>query len=129
MTPSRMKIHVPFVLSLVCMFAACGPTRPPPDLLGAAQNHLNAARAASAKTYAPLELRFAEERLDLARAAMADGDYKKATELADESAVNSELAATKAKLGKLRETVETLKQQNAEIERSLPAADGRGESR
>lgn len=128
MTSSRLKIHVPIVLSLACALAACGPTRPPPDLLGGAQKQLGNARALAAQTYAPLELRFAEERLDQAKTAISDGDYTLAANLADESAVNSELAAMKARLGKLREAVDTLKQQNAEIERSLPDAGVRGES-
>ncbi len=128
MTPSRLKIHVPVVLSLACALAACGPTRPPPDLLGGAQKQLGNARAVAAQTYAPLELRFAEERLDQAKSAMSDGDYTLAANLADESAVNSELATVKARLGKLREAVDTLKQQNVEIERSLPDAGTRGES-
>ena len=123
MTASCPKIHAS-LLVCVMILTACGPTRPPPDLLGAAQDRLRSARAEGAQTYAPLELRFAEERLDLAQAAMADRDYKSAGELADQSAANSELANIKARLGKLREAVDILKQQNADIERTLadPAA-------
>lgn len=122
MTPSRLKIHASFVGLLLLLLAACGPTRPPPDVLGSAQDKLRIARADGAPTYAPLELRFAEERLDLARAAMADRDYKVAADLAEESSVNSELAAIKSKSGKLRERIDALRQQNAEISRSLPDA-------
>jgi chromosome segregation ATPase len=64
-------------------------------------------------------MRFAQERLDQAEMAMTERDYTLATNLAEESAVNSELAAVKARLGKLRESVDTLKQQNAEISRVL----------
>jgi hypothetical protein len=122
MTPSRSKIHAPLVGLLLLSLAACGPKRPPPDLLSSAQDKLRSARAQGAPTYAPLELRFAEERLDQARAAMAERDYKAAAELAEESAVNSELAAIKSKAGKLRESIDGLRQQNAEIARSLPDA-------
>ncbi len=118
MTASRLKIHASIVVSLA-LAAACGPTRPPPDLLGDAQGKLRAARAEGAQTWAPLELRFAEGRLDDALAALDERDYKGAGELADQSAVNSELATIKARLGKLREAVDLLKQKNAEIERSL----------
>lgn len=120
MTSSRLKIHASLVGLLLLSLAACGPTRPPPDVLGGAQDKLRVARADGAPTYAPLELRFAEERLDQARAAMAERDYKAAADLAEESAVNSELAAIKSKSGKLREHIDALRQQNAEIARSLP---------
>lgn len=127
MTSSRLKIHAPLVGLLLLSLAACGPTRPPPDLLGGAQDKLRSARAAGAPTYAPLELRFAEERLEQARTAMADRDYKVAADLAAESAVNSELAVIKSKSGKLRERIDALRQQNAEIARSMPDAATAGE--
>ncbi len=57
---------------------------------------------------------------------MQDRDYTLATNLADESAANSELAAIKARLGKLRESVDQLKQDNAEINRVLQAAGAGG---
>lgn len=119
MTPSGAKIHASFVVSVALFLAACGPTKPPPDLLGNAQQRLSSARDAGAPTYAPLELRFAEERLDQARAAMVDRDYTLAASLAEESSANSELAAIKARLGKLRESVDALKQENAEISRDI----------
>lgn len=124
MTPCGTKIHAPIVVSLALLMAACGPTRPPPDVLGNAPQRLASARSAGATTYAPLELRFAEDKLRLARQATQDGDYTEAGNLAGESSVNSELAMTKAKLGKLRESVDGLKQQNAEIERLLGTSNG-----
>lgn len=122
MTPSGLKIHGPFVLSLVLALAACGPTKPPPDLLGNAQQRLASARSSGAATFAPLELRFAEQRFTQAQVAMQDRDYTLASNLAEESAANSELAAIKARIGKLRESVEQLKHDNAEINQVLQDA-------
>lgn len=124
MTSSGQKIHASFVGLLLFALAACGPTRPPPDVLGGAESRLRTARSEGAPTYAPLELRFAEERLDQARAAMDERDYKSAAELAEQSALNSELATIKSRAGKLRERVDALKRQNADIERTLPADGG-----
>jgi hypothetical protein len=123
MTPSGMKIHASILVSLALMLAACGPTRPPPDLLGKAQQRLASARSSGAATFAPLELRFAEERIDQAAAAMQDRDYVLAANLADESEANSDLAAIKTRLGKLRESIDQLKQQNAEINLLLGESD------
>ncbi len=59
----------------------------------------------------------AEDHLAAANAASARQDYDKATVLAGESAVDSELAAAKARLGKAREAADGLRQQNAELTR------------
>lgn len=123
MTPSGMKIHASILVSLAMILTACGPTRPPPDVLGNAQLNLASARSAGAATFAPLELRFAEERFDQAQTAMQDRDYRLATNLAEESEANSELAVIKARLGKLRESVDQLKQKNAEIQRMLDSSE------
>ncbi len=119
MTPSLAKIHVVVLVSTL-LLAACGPTKPPPDVLGEATRKLAEARAGEAATYAPLEVRFAEERLDAASSAMAGRDYDVAARLAAESAVNSELAIVKSRLGKAREDVDTLRQDNARLLEGLP---------
>jgi uncharacterized protein (DUF1501 family) len=116
MTSSVGKIHV-LIAILATALAACGPTRPPPDLIGPATRSLANARSAGAAAYAPLELRFAEERLSQANAAVSQRDYDAAAALADESAANSELATAKSRLGKAREAVDTLRQQNQELDR------------
>ncbi len=127
MTSTRQKIHAS-VLALATLLVACGPTRPPPDVLGAAQLRLAQARSDGAPTYAPLELRFAEEKFDQARDAAADRDYRLGAQLADQSTVNSELAIIKSRLGKLRESVDVLTRENAAITRSLPeAGEGGGQ--
>jgi hypothetical protein len=123
MTPSAAKIHVVFAIMAVSL-AGCGPTKPPSDVLGIATRNLSAAQAAGAATYAPLELRSAQEHLAQANAASARKEYDHAAALADESAVDSELAAAKAHLGKTREAVDTLKRQNADLSSSTPRPEG-----
>jgi ABC-type uncharacterized transport system auxiliary subunit len=116
MTPSAAKFHA-VIAVLAASLAACSPTRPPTDVLGVASRNLAAARGAEAAKYAPQELRTAEDHLAAANAASARQDYDKATVLAGESAVDSELAAAKARLGKAREAADGLRQQNAELSR------------
>jgi hypothetical protein len=116
MTSTATKIHV-WVAVLTLGVAACGPTKPPTDVLGVATRNLAAARSAGAATYAQVELRSAEQHLSEANAASARQDYDDAATLAGESAVDSELAASRTRLAKAREAVERLKEQNAELER------------
>jgi len=80
---------------------------------------LDAARAAGAATYAPLELRNGEEHLSQARARADKRDYEAAQFLAGESRADSELAAVKSRLGKAREKVETRTRENAQLRQDL----------
>ena len=101
------------------MLAACTPTKPPPVGLDEAARGVEAARNAGAATYAPLELRNAEERLSQARAKMDKRDYSLAQQLAEESRIDSDLAAVKARLGKAREKVETRTRENTQLRQDL----------
>src|SRR5262245_25598103 len=114
MTLTRSKIHRPVVLFCLIL-AACGPTRPPNTGLEDAARQLQTARDAGASTYAPLELRSAEERLSAGRAAADQRDYEDAAQFAQESQVNSELALAKSRLGKAREHVEARTRENAQL--------------
>jgi Domain of unknown function (DUF4398) len=125
MTPTRPKIHRPVVLFCL-LLVGCGPTKPPNTGLEEAAQHLRAARDAGASTYAPLELRAAEERLSAGRAAADKRHYDDAIKLAQEAQINSDLAAAKARLGKVRERVEARTRENARLreELGIPAESG-----
>ncbi|HVJ61493.1 MAG TPA: DUF4398 domain-containing protein, partial [Tahibacter sp.] len=89
-----------------------------PDVDGAVRT-LALATESGAATYAPLELRFATEQLDQARAAVADGDGKLARQLLDQSAANSDLALAKSRLGRVREASRAKAAQIAELQARL----------
>ena len=128
MTLMRSKIYRP--IAVFCLvLSGCGPTKPPNTGLEEADRHLQAARAAGASTYAPLELRGAEERLSFGRAAADKHDYDSAVLFAVESQANSDLAQAKSRLGKAREKVEARTRENAQLRQDLaPAVDaGRGD--
>lgn len=119
MTLKPAKIHRPVVLFCLLLVAGCGPTKPPNTGLEEAARHLQAARDAGAGTYAPLELRGAEERLSSGRAAAEKHDYEDATLLAEESAANSDLAIAKSRLGRAREKAEARVRENAQLREEL----------
>ncbi|MGH8042146.1 MAG: DUF4398 domain-containing protein [Rudaea sp.] len=87
---------------------------------------LAAARAAGAPTYAPLELRSAEDHLSRAQALAGKRHYEDARRMADESHADSELASVKARLGKLREQVDASKRENARLQQAAGSAAGGG---
>src|ERR1700754_3711767 len=122
MTPNLPKIHrVVGILALI--LSGCGPTKPPPNIgLDSAARMLADARASGAPTYAPLELRNAEDRLSQARASFDKNDYDDATRFVQESRVDSELASVKARLGKAREKADQRARENAQLQQD--AASG-----
>lgn len=118
MTPNRRKIQY-ILLILAITLTACTPAKPPTADIDAAASALTAARKAGAPTYAPLELRAAQDHLNQARASVDNGDYDVALRLASQSRVDSELATVKARLGKDREKVQKQILQNAKLRRDL----------
>jgi hypothetical protein len=88
---------------------------------------LATARAAGAPTYAPLELRSAEDHLSQARALADKRHYEDARHMSDESRADSELAAVKARLGKLREQVDAGTRENARLQQDAGTAGTGGQ--
>ena len=118
MTFMPSKIHRRVAVFCI-LLAGCGPTKPPPMGLEDATRHLQAARDAGGSTYAPQEIRSAEERLSRARAAADKRDYEEAMDFAQESQANSDLALAKSRLGKAREKVEARTRENAQLREDL----------
>lgn len=123
MTLIRRKIYLPVGITLFALIACSEPTKPALPELDSAGRGLDSARAAGAATYAPLELRFAEERLGQARTAVDKRDYAAAQLLAEEASVNSELAVVKSRLGKAREKVDAATRENARLHQEMQNND------
>jgi Domain of unknown function (DUF4398) len=121
MTPILPKIYRVIVISGL-LLAGCEPPRPPAVGLDDAARMLADARATGAPTYAPLEVRNAEDRLSQARASFDKKNYDDATRFVQESRVDSELATVKSRLGKAREKADQRARENAQLQQD--AANG-----
>jgi hypothetical protein len=105
---------------LALILSGCGPTKPPPNIgLDDAGRMLADARAAGAPTYAPLELRNAEDRLSQARASFDKNNYDDASRYASEARVDSELAMAKSRLGKAREKADNRARENTQLQQEI----------
>jgi hypothetical protein len=123
MTLSRRNNLLVLIFFSVSQITGCAETKPPLGQLDDAAHRVDAARVAGAQTYAPLELRGAEERLSFARGAMKQKDYENAAQYADEAGAAADLAQAKARLGKARERVDARARENAQLRSDL-AIDG-----
>ena len=118
MTPNSPKIYrVIGVLALI--LSACAPTKPPNIGMEDGAHLLADARAAGAPTYAPLELRNAEDRLSQARASFDKKNYDDASRYLAESRLDSELAMVKSRLGKAREKADNRTRENAQLQQDI----------
>ena len=106
-------------LAVILLLAGCASVPPPTERLDRAQAALEVALDAGARTWAPLELGFAQDKLDQALAAVNGRHNALAANLADESIANSDLARVKARLGQQREDNETAQAENQRMRAQL----------
>jgi hypothetical protein len=95
----------------------------PVEKMAKLDSQIASARQAEAIVYAPLELKFAEDKYKTAQAAIKDDNYETASRLADEALLDAKLAEEKAlsaqaekEVQKLRESIEALQSELRRIQ-------------
>lgn len=102
---------ITIILLCLCL-VSCAGARPAPDAFVNAEAAIDAAVRAGAEENAPVELRFAREKLAEARKGEEYKQWDKAIVLIEESEINSELAIEKTRTAALRNEVTELTRQN-----------------
>jgi len=121
MRNTRLLI-VSLVVSLQLL--SCASAKPGPDVFNAAERAIEAAERAGAEELAPVELRFAREKLESARRGMAQKQYEVALYLVEESEINSELAIEQSRAAQSRRKVNELQRANEILREELEATYG-----
>ena len=103
------------IIFMVSVIPACAGVAPMEKMVKLESTITNA-RQAEAIVYAPLELKFAEDKYELAEGAIEDKKYDVARQLADEALLDAQLAEVKAlsvraekEAQEMRESIETLR--------------------
>ena len=109
------------ILFLSLMWACAGIA--PIEKMAKLDSQIESARQAEAIVHAPLELKFAEDKYKLAEEAIEEGEYEKASILADEALLDAQLAEEKAlsvqaeqEVQELRESIEALRSELMRIQ-------------
>jgi hypothetical protein len=105
---------------------ACTTPKPAPDAFEDAERGIEAAVRAGAEEHAPVELRFAREKLEEAHKGMEYRQYDKATVLIEQSEINSELAIEKTRTAGVRARVAEAMRQNEILRADFEATYGEG---
>lgn len=109
---------------LAVLLSACGTTHAPPTAkIAAADSAIRQAEDNQARDFAALDLRYAQDKLQNAKAAVASGDddrYPQAAQLADEATVDARLASEKARAARsekleadMQKSLDTLREETA----------------
>ena len=110
----------PILIAVVLLaLAACTTMRPGPDAFASAETAIEAAEAVGGDEFAPVEMRFAREKLASAHEGMDKQQYEVALYLVEQSEINSELAIEKSRAAKSRRRVNELRKSNDELENKL----------
>jgi hypothetical protein len=115
-----LNLMKPIFISIVCLLlAACASTQPDPDVFEAAVQAISNAESVGGDEFAPVEMRFAREKLASGRLAMEKQKYSVVVYLTEEAEINAELAIEKSRTAKSRRQVNELRKSNEELEASL----------
>lgn len=115
-------------ISAVCagalLAASCAVTSPDPALLDNAALAVEQAAAAGAEEHAPLEMRFAREKLEAATALIDTRQGTEAHRLADEAELEARLALARTRAARARAELAERRRELEQLEADLVAAYG-----
>lgn len=94
---AERSMHYLLLALTTLLLVACASQKPAPNAFDDAERAIETAVRAGAEEHAPVELRFAREKLDEARKGIEYRQYDKAIVLIEQSEINSELAVEKTR--------------------------------
>ncbi len=103
---SQLNLKLCAVAMLVLTVSACSSTKKPKTEMALSNSALQNAEVAGAGNLAPLELRSAKEKQALADSAYSRDKFTTAKQLAEQAAVDAELAKVKSEAEKSRRAVQ-----------------------
>lgn len=113
LTTRRWALFI--ILFIACTVGACAGVAPREKMVKVESQIANA-RQAEAIVYAPLELKFAEDKYKMALEAIEDKEYDAARQLADKALLDAQLAEVKSlsikaekEAQEMRDSIETLR--------------------
>lgn len=102
-----------FLISLISLISGCA-GEPPTEQMALTKTAIENAMSEGGTEFAPVEMRHAQEKLELAREAMDKKDYELARWVAEEAEADAELAAAKVRSAKAQQGVAAV-QENIHI--------------
>lgn len=108
----------------IAVLAGCASAPVEDGYLERATAAIERATAAQAPEHAPVELRFAREKLVAAQAAHNDKDYGAAARLAEQCEINATLAIARSQAAQARKQTRSMRDRNDQLKRDLASDSG-----
>lgn len=119
------SINVTISVIIVSSLLSCATIHPPSQQLTETETVIRQAEQIGASEYAPLTIREAKKKLELARAAYEREDFEEARRLAEQSKVDAELAQIQTLSGKTQKAVRELREGIRILQEELSSSNNR----
>lgn len=111
--------------ALLALLAACATTPPDPSMLDNARGAIAQAESAKAGEYAPIELRYAHERLQQASQALENERPDDARRLAEQAEIQAQLALARTRAALARAELQRKQEQLEQVRADLVEVFGK----
>ncbi len=112
-------IRLSAAAALLALLAACATTPPDPSMLDNARDAIAQAESANAGEYAPIELRYAHERLRQASQALENDRPDDARRLAEQAEIQAQLALARTRAALVRAELQRKQEQLEQVRADL----------
>ncbi len=117
---SFQMMHGIGVSSAVAIFiAGCASIPAPTEQMAVSKVAVSNATSAGGNEFAPQPLKSAMEKMDAAERAMAEKDYLRARQLAEQAQVDAQLAAATARSAKAQKAARELQEDNRVLQQEI----------
>ncbi len=99
--------------------AGCAGIPAPTEQIAVSKAAVSGATGAGGNEFAPQALKSAMEKMDAAERAMADEDYLRARQLAEQAQVDAQLAAATARSAKAQKAAQELQEDNRVLQQEI----------
>jgi hypothetical protein len=110
MKVSTRKQTIFFSLGLLALTACAPAMQPPTSQMALAESAVDKATASGAYEHSPLELKTAQDKVEMAKTAIRDKKYEEAERLLQQAEIDARLAEAKSRTVQSEKSVETLQQ-------------------
>ncbi len=121
-----MNLNKPFCAAAACLLLiGCATTQVDESTLDNARFAIEQADAAGAEEFAPLEMRFARESVEMAETLIEDGRNPDSVQrLADEAEIEAQLALTRTRAAQSRARLDSARENLTRLEQDLAETFG-----
>lgn len=120
-TPHKphQKLATLCIAAATLLLSSCASTPAPMEQIAVSKAALTSATSAGGNEYAPVQMKSAMDKLDAAQRALTANDYPAAKQLAEESLIDSRLAAATARSAKAEKAANALQEDKRVLQQEL----------